>query len=108
MNLGGYNACREGKSDPGGGLGVWSELSVVDGASVETFFRSVPPIGIGKFPEMVSMREHDRRFGLSVDGNAPNTHLAHRFRALAQTGFERDDSVIDKCSISRTAFLPAT
>jgi hypothetical protein len=56
------------EADPDGGLGFWAELYVVDGDSFETFFRNVPPIGIGKFAKMVPMAEHDRRLGLSADG----------------------------------------
>ncbi|WP_198665704.1 monooxygenase family protein [Haloprofundus halophilus] len=58
------------KVDPDGGLGFWAELYVVDGDSFETFFRNVPPIGIGKYAKMVPMREHKRRLGLSPDGSA--------------------------------------
>lgn len=58
------------KVDPDGGLGFWAELYVVDADSFETFFRNVPPIGVGKFATMVPMREHERRLGLSSDGSA--------------------------------------
>ncbi|MGQ5516902.1 monooxygenase family protein [Halococcus saccharolyticus] len=56
-------------ADPDGGLGFWAELYVVDGDSFETFFRNVPPIGVGKFARMVPMDEHERRLGLSPDGS---------------------------------------
>jgi hypothetical protein len=55
-------------ADPDGGLGFWAELYVIDGDGFETFFRNVPPIGIGKYAEMVPMDEHERRLGLSPDG----------------------------------------
>jgi hypothetical protein len=58
------------EADPDGGLGFWAELYVVEGDSFETFFRNVPPVGIGKSAEMVPMRDHERRFGLSPDGDS--------------------------------------
>lgn len=59
------------ETDPDGGLGFWAEIYVIDGDSFETFFRNVPAIGVGKFAEMVPINEHERRLGLSLDGNPP-------------------------------------
>jgi hypothetical protein len=57
-------------ADQDGGLGFWAELYVVDGDSFETLFRNVPPIGIAKFANLIPMRDHERRLGLSPDGSA--------------------------------------
>lgn len=51
------------------GLGFWAELYIIDDDSFKTFFRNVPPTGVGKFARMIPMREHERRFGLSPDGS---------------------------------------
>ena len=59
----------EGVSD-GGGLGFWAELYVVKEGSFETFYRNVPPTGLGEHGRLVPMREHSRRLGLS-GGNGP-------------------------------------
>lgn len=60
-----YN--EEGGTD--GGLGFWAELYVVKDGSFETFYRNVPPTGLGEHGSLVPMADHRRRLGLS-DGSA--------------------------------------
>ena len=51
--------------DPGGGVGFWAELYVIEADNYETFFRNVPPIGLGKMGRLVPMADHQRRLGLA-------------------------------------------
>lgn len=61
-----YN--EEGGTD--GGLGFWAELYVVKDGAFETFYRNVPPVGLGEHGSLVPMVDHRRRLGLS-DTDAP-------------------------------------
>ena len=55
-----------------GELGFWAELYVVKDGSFETFYRNMPPIGLGEHGSLVPMREHDRRLGLSETATPPS------------------------------------
>lgn len=48
-----------------GELGFWAELYVVKDGSFETFYRNVPPIGLGEHGTLVPMADHVRQLGLS-------------------------------------------
>ncbi len=48
-----------------GELGFWAELYVVSDGTFETFYRNMPPIGLGEHGSLVRMEDHDRRLGLS-------------------------------------------
>lgn len=48
-----------------GDLGFWAELYVVRDGSFETFYRNVPPLGLGEHGTLVPLAEHDRQLGLS-------------------------------------------
>lgn len=52
-----------------GELGFWAELYVVRDGSFETFYRNVPPIGLGEHGSLVPMAEHHRQLGLSATGD---------------------------------------
>ena len=54
-----------------GGVGFWAELYVVGADDCETFYRNVPPIGLGVAAELVSADDRRRRLGFSDDGAAP-------------------------------------
>ncbi|ADJ14635.1 monooxygenase family protein [Halalkalicoccus jeotgali] len=53
-----------------GGLGFWAELYVVKDGSFETFYRNVPPIGLGEHGSLVPMTTHRRGLGLSDEETA--------------------------------------
>lgn len=56
----------------GGDLGFWAELYVVKEGNFETFYRNVPPIGLGEHERLVPMAEHDRQLGLSGSERRPS------------------------------------
>ena len=55
--------------DSGGGVGFWAELYVIEDGNYETFFRNMPPIGLGTVADLVPFSDHRRRLGLSEQGN---------------------------------------
>ncbi|MBV0925794.1 DUF4188 domain-containing protein [Halomicroarcula limicola] len=57
--------------DSGGGVGFWAELYVIEDGNYETFFRNVPPIGLGTVADMVPASDQRRRLGLSGTGTPP-------------------------------------
>ncbi|WP_434530111.1 DUF4188 domain-containing protein (plasmid) [Haloarcula sp. NS06] len=65
-----------------GELGFWAELYVVKDGSFETFYRNVPPTGLGEHGTLVPMEEHHRRLGLSKTETPPDatetTEESHR------------------------------
>ena len=52
-----------------GEIGFWAELHVIDDENYETFYRDVPPIGLGQVADLVPMEGHQRRLGLSQEGD---------------------------------------
>ena len=56
-----------------GGLGFWAELYVVEDGNFETFYRDVPPVGLGEHGRLVPMRDHRRRLGLSDAETTPGS-----------------------------------
>jgi hypothetical protein len=52
-----------------GEIGFWAELYVIDDENYETVYRDVPPIGLGGVAELVPMDGHQRRLGLSQEGD---------------------------------------
>ena len=57
--------------DSGGGVGFWAELYVIEDGNYETFFRNMPPIGLGSVGEFVPMAEHTRRLGMTMESSTP-------------------------------------
>ncbi|WP_336024986.1 DUF4188 domain-containing protein [Halobellus salinisoli] len=51
-----------------GELGFWAELYVVKDGSFETFYRNMPPTGLGEHGSLVPMEDHRRNLGLSETG----------------------------------------
>lgn len=54
-----------------GELGFWAELYVVKDGSFETFYRNMPPTGLGEHGSLVPMEDHHRRLGLSDTETPP-------------------------------------
>ncbi|MDX1745243.1 MAG: DUF4188 domain-containing protein [Halobacteriales archaeon] len=61
--------------DSGGGVGFWAELYVIEDGQYETFFRNMPPIGLGSVGEFVPMAAHARRLGMTAEGSTPCDRL---------------------------------
>jgi len=51
--------------DSGGGVGFWAELYVVDADDYETFYRNMPPIGLGAVGGLRPDEGTDRHIDLS-------------------------------------------
>jgi hypothetical protein len=54
--------------DTGGGVGFWAELYVVNASHYETFYRNMPPIGLGAISGLISDDERRRHLNLSENG----------------------------------------
>lgn len=54
--------------DAGGGVGFWAELYVVEEGHYETFYRNMPPIGLGANVGLLPAEAHERQLGLSEQG----------------------------------------
>jgi hypothetical protein len=50
-----------------GEIGFWAELYVIDDENYETFYRDVPPIGLGQIADLVPMEGHQRLLALSQE-----------------------------------------
>jgi hypothetical protein len=48
-----------------GEIGFWAELYVIGDENYETFYRDVPPIGLGQIADLVPMEGHQRRLALT-------------------------------------------
>ena len=58
--------------DPGGGVGFWAELYVIEEDDYETFFRNMPRyFGLGRVADVVPMSDRRRRLGLANGEHAP-------------------------------------
>lgn len=61
----------EEEVDSGGGVGFWAELYVIEEGAYETFFRNMPPVGIGAVAGLVPAPARPRHLGLSGDRDVP-------------------------------------
>lgn len=61
-----------------GELGFWAELYVVEDGTFETFYRNMPPIGLGEHGTLVRMEDHSRHLGLSETETPPTTTATAR------------------------------
>ncbi|WP_203229122.1 DUF4188 domain-containing protein [Halobellus captivus] len=59
-----------------GELGFWAELYVVKDGSFETFYRNMPPTGLGEHGSLVPMEDHHRQLGLTETETPPPADAA--------------------------------
>ena len=55
-----------------GEVGFWAEIYHIEAGNYETFYRDMPPKGLGGFTELVPMSHHTRRLGMTP-GRAADT-----------------------------------
>ncbi|AUV84496.1 DUF4188 domain-containing protein (plasmid) [Salinigranum rubrum] len=54
-----------------GEVGFWAEIYLIENGNYETFYRDMPPKGLGSLTELVPMAEHTRRFGMTTGRSIP-------------------------------------
>lgn len=48
-----------------GEVGFWAEIYLIEDGNFETFYRDMPPKGLGSITELVPMTDHQRRLGMT-------------------------------------------
>lgn len=47
-----------------GEVGFWAEIYLIEDGNYETFYRDMPPKGLGSLTKLVQMADHTRRLGM--------------------------------------------
>lgn len=55
-----------------GEVGFWAEIYLIEEGNYETFYRDMPPKGLGSVSELVPMADHTRRLGMTPGRSVPD------------------------------------
>jgi hypothetical protein len=55
-----------------GEVGFWAEIYLIEDGNYETFYRDMPPKGLGEFTKLVPMADHTRRLGMTTGRATPD------------------------------------
>lgn len=55
-----------------GEVGFWAEIYLIEDGNYETFYRDMPPKGLGGLTELVPMAKHSRRLGMTSGRSTPD------------------------------------
>lgn len=55
-----------------GEVGFWAEIYLIEDGNYETFYRNMPPKGLGSLTELVPMADYTRRLGMTAGPSVPD------------------------------------